>query len=65
MRKAEAVRTVHALPECDTREAKEIQDLAEELERDARMATMAADVPVIEFPEEDEKYQASRKYGYA
>ena len=64
-KKAEAARTVYALPECDTREAKEIQDLAEDLERDARMAAMAADVPVIEFPEEDEKYQASGKYGYA
>ena len=64
-RNAEAVRTVRALPECDTREAKEIRELAEDLERDARTAAMAAEVPVIEFPEEDEKYLASRKYGYA
>ena len=64
-RKAEAAGTVYALPECDTREAKEIRDLAESLERDARTAAMAADVPVIELPEEDGKYDASRKYGYA
>jgi len=57
--------TVRALPECDTREAREIRDLAEDLERDARTAAMAADVPVIDFPEENEKYHASRKYGYA
>ena len=57
-------REVYALPECDTREAKEIRDLAEDLERDARTAAMAADVPVIQFPDEDEKYHASRKYGY-
>ena len=57
-------REVYALPECDTREAKEIRDLAEHLERDARTAAMAADVPVIQFPDEDEKYHASRKYGY-
>ena len=64
-RKAEAgSREVYALPECDTREAKEIRDLAEDLERDARTAAMAADVPVIQFPDEDEKYHASRKYGY-
>ena len=64
-RKTEAAVTVCALPECDTREAKEIRELAEGLERDARTAAMAADVPVIDFPEEEEeKYHASRKYGY-
>ena len=31
---------------------------------DARTAAMAADVPTIDFPEEDEKYHASRRYGY-
>ena len=60
-RKAE----VRALPVSGTNEAKEIRELAEELERDARTAAMAADVPVIHFPEEDGKYHASRKYGYA
>jgi len=39
--------------------------LVEDLERDARTAAMAADVPMIEFPEEEsDKYYASRKYGY-
>ena len=62
--KSGAAGTIRALPECDTREAKEIRDLAEDLERDARTAAMVADVPVIQFPDEDEKYHASRKYGY-
>ena len=64
-KKAETVRTVYALPECNTREAKEIRELAEGLEQDARTGMMSADVPVMEFPEEEEKYHASRKYGYA
>ena len=54
-----------ALPASGTNEAKVIRDLTEDLERDARTAAMAADVPTIEFPEEDEKYFSSRKYGYA
>ena len=62
--KAETVREVRALPECNTNEAREIEELAADLERDARTAAMAADVPVIDFPEEDEKYSAARKYGY-
>lgn len=57
--------TVRALPVSGTNEAKEIRELAEGLERDARTAAMAADVPTIDFPEEDEKYSSSRKYGYA
>ncbi len=64
MRNAETVYKVHALPECDTREAKAIRELTEDLERDARTAAMAADVPTIQFPEDDEKYYSSRKYGY-
>ena len=40
------------------------EELVADLERDARTAAMAADVPTIEFPEEDDKYNASRKYGY-
>lgn len=61
----EAVPTVQALPASGLNEAKEIRELAEELERDARTAAMAADVPTIDFPEEaDEKYYSSRKYGY-
>ncbi len=64
MRKAETSHKTHALPECDTREAKAIRELAEDLERDARTAAMAADVPTIQFPEDDEKYYSARKYGY-
>ena len=64
-RKAERVREVRALPESGTREAQAIQDLTEDLERDARTAAMGANVPTIQFPEDDEKYHASRKYGYA
>lgn len=37
--------------------------LVEDLERDARTAAMAADVPMINFPEEaEEKYYSARKY---
>ena len=57
--------TVRALPVSGTNEAKEIQDLEEGLERDARTAAMAANVPTIEFPDEDGKYFPSGKYGYA
>ena len=38
------------------------RDLVLDLERDARTAAMAADVPMIQFPEEDDKYFSSRKY---
>ena len=55
---------VRALPVSGINEAKEIRELAEGLERDARTAAMAADVPTIDFPEDDEKYFSSRKYGY-
>ena len=63
-RETAAAREAFALPECDTREAKEIRELAEDLDRDARTAAMAASVPVIEFPEEDGRYHTERKYGY-
>ena len=54
-----------ALPVSGINEAKTIQDLTEDLERDARTAAMAANVPTIDFPEEEvEKYYSSRKYGY-
>ena len=67
-RKAQAERkgcgtVVQALPECDTKEAREIRELTEELERDARTAAMYADVPVLHFPE-NEKYFSARKYEY-
>ena len=54
---------VRALPVSGVNEAKEIRELADELDRDARTAAMAADVPTIDFPEEDEKYFSARKYG--
>ena len=57
--------TVRALPVSGINEAKEIRELTEELERDARTAAMAADVPTIHFPDEDGKYFSSGKYGYA
>ena len=63
-READALRTVHALPECDTREAKEIRELADDLERNAGTAAMAANVPTIQFPEEDEQFDTFRKYRY-
>ena len=56
---------LRAQPDCGTNAAKAIRELTEDLERDARTAAMAADVPTIDFPEEDEKYYSSRKYGYA
>ena len=46
-------------------EALENRELVEELERNARTAAMASDVPVIEFPEEDDRYFSAKKYGYA
>ena len=54
-----------ALPASGVNEAKAIRELTEELERDARTAAMAADVPTIDFPEDDGKYHSSRKYGFA
>ena len=64
-RKAHREPVVHALPTSGTNEAKVIRELAEDLERDARTAAMAANVPTIDFPEENGKYDSSRKYGYA
>ena len=62
----QAQSTVRALPVSGTNEAKEIQELAEGLERGARTAAMAANVPTIDFPDEgDGKYYPSGKYGYA
>ena len=65
-RKAETKQQeVYALPVSGLNEAKAIRELAEDLERDSRTAAMAADVPTIDFPEEeDEKYFSARKYGY-
>ena len=64
-RKAETKRKeVYALPVSGLNEAKVIRELTEDLERNSRTAAMAANVPTIDFPEEDEKYFSSRKYGY-
>ena len=52
---------VQAEPKAEGNEALLNRDLVAELERNARTAAMAADVPTIDFPEE-EKYNASRKY---
>ena len=46
-------------------EARMNRELLEDLERNARTAAMAASVPTIQFPEDDEKYYSSGKYGYA
>ena len=46
-------------------EAAANEDLVQELERNARTAAMMSDVPVIHFPEDDPKYNSSKKYGYA
>ena len=63
-KREQAARKVCALPVSGTNEAKVIRELTEDLERDARTAAMAADVPVIDFPEEDGKYHSTGKYGY-
>ena len=65
-RKAEARRKeVYALPVSGLNEAKVIQELAEDLEKNSCAAAMAANVPTIDFPEDDEKYFSSRKYSCA
>ena len=57
--------TVKAEPADAGKEMQDNRDLVAELERDARTAAMAASVPTIDFPEEDVKYHASEKYGFA
>ena len=61
----EAEPVVRALPVSGTNEAKEIRELAEGLEQDARTAAMAVNVPTIDFPDDEEKYFSAGKYGYA
>ena len=56
-----AEKEVHAAPVLDYNPNEE---LVAELERNARTAAMAADVPTIHFPEEDGKYNASEKHLY-
>ena len=64
-RKAEPAAEVKAETPYTGTEAQDNRNLVDGLEREARTAAMMHDVPVIHFPEEDEKYHASRKYGYA
>lgn len=59
-----AVRTAEPERMANAEELQDNRNLVEALERDARTAAMAASVPTIQFPEEDEKYHASRKYEY-
>ena len=62
----ELAEKVAAMPATAGDEAQANRELVEELERDARTAAMAASVPTIHFPEEEnEKYYSSGKYGYA
>ena len=64
-RKAEPAAEVKAEAPYTGTEAQDNRNLVDGLERETRTAAMMRDVPVIQFPEEDEKYHASRKYGYA
>lgn len=64
VRKAETVEAQPA-PAYTGKEAREIEELAADLERNAATAAMASDVPTIDFPDEDGKYDSARKYGYA
>ena len=57
----EPLHEVHAEPKASGNEALLNRELVADLERDARTAAMAADVPTISFPEE-EKYNAGSKY---
>ena len=62
LEEAKSVREVKAKPVNADSEARMNRELVLDLERDARTAAMAADVPTIQFPEEDDKYFSSRKY---
>ena len=46
-------------------EAKENMELLKEMEQKAGTAAMLANVPTIDFPADDPKYDSSRKYMYA
>lgn len=47
------------------REVAENREILKDLEQNARTAAMMANVPTIDFPEDDVKYHSARKYGYA
>ncbi len=49
----------------ETAETKENRELLKEMERKAGTAAMLAGVPTLSFPENDPKYDSSRKYTYA
>ena len=63
--KAESTREEQAESASMGEGARIIRGLGENVERDARTAAMAASVPTIQFPEDDERYHPSGKYGYA
>ena len=46
-------------------EVQQNNELLKEMERNARTAVMLADVPTLDFPKDDPKYDSSRKYKYA
>ena len=64
VRKTETVEA-QTVPAYTGQEAREIEELAADLERNAATAAMASDVPTIDFPDENGKYDSARKYGYA
>ena len=46
-------------------ETQENNELLKELEQKARSAAMLANVPTLDFPKDDPKYDSTRKYMYA
>ena len=46
-------------------ETQENNQLLKDLEKNSSIAAMLANVPVLNFPEDDPKYDSSRKYNYA
>lgn len=59
--------TVEAAPVAEPvqPEVQQNNELLKEMERNARTAVMLADVPTLDFPKDDPKYDSSRKYKYA
>ena len=68
---AEAVQAAPAQPAPEARavtvspETQENNQLLKDLEKNSSIAAMLANVPVLNFPEDDPKYDSSRKYNYA
>ena len=46
-------------------ETQENNELLKDLEQNTGIASILANVPVLNFPEDDPKYDSSRKYNYA